>query len=449
MFKKILIANRGEIALRIIRACHDMGVHTVAVHSTADADSMHVRLADESVCIGGAPSKDSYLNVPSIITAAIVTNSDAIHPGVGFLSENPEFAEIVHEHRLAFIGPSPKHIADMGDKTKAKKIAVKLGIPVVPGSDDVVSDLSDAQNIAGKIGYPVLIKAANGGGGRGMKIVQNESELAESIRIAKNEAETSFGNNEVYIEKYLSNPKHIEIQVMADNFGNIIHLGERDCSLQRRHQKIFEESPSPIVTPSQREELGGLVVRSVKRLGYQGVGTVEFLYSDGRFYFIEMNTRLQVEHPITEQITGIDIVQEQIKIAAGEHLSFSQKNVTFTGHSIECRINAEDPDTFSPSPGLINSYHAPGGPGVRIDSHLYSGYKIPPYYDNLAAKLIVHESNRTRCLARLERALNEYVISGIKTLIPLHLRIIKNPDVISGKYDVATLEKIINAPGRA
>ncbi|MDR1365986.1 MAG: acetyl-CoA carboxylase biotin carboxylase subunit [Holosporales bacterium] len=445
MFKKILIANRGEIALRVMRACRDIGIHTVAVHSTVDADSMHVRLADESVCIGGPLSKDSYLNVPSIITAATITNSDAIHPGVGFLSENAEFAEIVRDHNLVFIGPSPQHITDMGDKVKAKKIATKLGISVVPGSDGGVSSLSEAQSIARNIGYPILIKATSGGGGRGMKIVQNESELAEAIQMAKSEAEASFGNSEVYIEKYLSHPKHIEIQVIADNFGNVIHLGERDCSLQRRHQKIFEESPSPVITPDQRAELGKLAANSIKQLGYRGVGTIEFLYSDGHFYFIEMNTRLQVEHPITEQITGIDIVQEQIKIAADDKLSFSQQDVKFSGHAIECRINAEDPDTFSPSPGLVSSYHTPGGPGVRIDSHLYSGYKIPSYYDSLAAKLIIYEVNRKRCLARLKRALSEYVISGVKTIIPLHLRIIDNPEVISGQYDITTLERMTTA----
>ncbi|MDR1032279.1 MAG: acetyl-CoA carboxylase biotin carboxylase subunit [Holosporales bacterium] len=445
MFKKILIANRGEIALRVMRACRDIGIHTVAVHSTADADSMHVRLADESVCIGGPLSKDSYLNIPAIITAATVTNSDAIHPGVGFLSENAEFAEIVRDHNLVFIGPSPQHITDMGDKVKAKKIAAKLGIPIVPGSDGGVSSLPEAQSIARNIGYPILIKATSGGGGRGMKIVRSESELAEAIQMAKSEAEASFGNSEVYIEKYLPHPKHIEIQVIADNFGNVIHLGERDCSLQRRHQKVFEESPSPVITPEQRAELGKLVANSIKQLGYRGVGTIEFLYASGHFYFIEMNTRLQVEHPITEQITGIDIAQEQIKIAADDKLSFSQQDVKLSGHAIECRINAEDPDTFAPSPGLVSSYHSPGGPGVRIDSHLYSGYKIPSYYDSLAAKLIVYEVNRKRCLARLKRALSEYVISGVKTLIPLHLRIIDNPEVISGRYDITTLERMMAA----
>ncbi len=443
MFKKVLIANRGEIALRVMRACKEMGIKTVAVHSTADSESMHVRLADESVCIGGAQSKDSYLNIPAIITTAIITGADAIHPGVGFLSENSDFAEIIDEHNLVFIGPSSNHIKQMGDKIQAKKIAESLGIPVVPGSDGGVANLSEAQKIASNIGYPILIKATSGGGGRGMKIVQNESELSQAMEMAKRESLAAFGNSEVYIEKYLANPRHIEIQLIADSHGNVVHLGERDCSIQRRHQKIFEEACSPAISESQRNDLGDIVVNAMKKLGYLGVGTVEFLFSDGKFYFIEMNTRLQVEHPITELVTGVDLVREQIRVAFGEKLSFSQEQVKFSGHAIECRINAENPNTFFPSPGVIQSYHPPGGAGIRVDSHMYAGYKIPPYYDSLIAKLVVYDSCREKCLARLHRALDEYVISGVDTLIPLHKFILNSDEIISGNYDITTLEKLI------
>lgn len=444
MFKKILIANRGEIALRIHRACREMGIKTVAVHSLADATAMHVRLADESVCIGPAPSKASYLNIPSIMSAALVTGADAIHPGMGFLSENAEFASIVEAHGLTFIGPSPEHIMTMGDKIKAKETAVALGIPVVPGSKGAVESEEQAFEIAREIGYPILIKAASGGGGKGMKVAHFEDELKDALRLAKAEADANFGNSEVYIEKYLAAPRHIEIQILADGFGNAIHLGERDCSVQRRHQKVWEEAFSPVITSAQRAKLGKIVTDAMSKLKYRGVGTIEFLYENGEFYFIEMNTRLQVEHPVTEMITGLDLVEEQIRVAAGAHLRHKQEDIEFKGHAIECRINAEHPETFVPSPGKIGYYHAPGGVGVRVDSHIYSGYHIPPHYDSLISKLVVYGRTREECLARLSRALDEYIIDGVETTLPLHRRLVKSQDIIDGNYDVHWLEKMLN-----
>ena len=445
MFDKVLIANRGEIALRIHRACREMGIRTVAVHSTADADAMHVRLADEAVCIGPPPAADSYLNIPAIISAAEITNTDAIHPGYGFLAENARFASIVEEHGINFIGPSPAHISLMGDKIRAKRAVAELGVPVVPGSDGGVTTAAQAVAAADGIGYPVLIKAASGGGGRGMKIARTQAELPDAVSTARSEARTAFGDDTVYLEKYLAKPRHIEIQVVADGGGNVVHLGERDCSLQRRHQKILEEAPSPALSQAERERFGDLVSRAVGGLGYLGVGTVEFLYEGGEVYFMEMNTRLQVEHPVTEMITGVDLVREQISIASGEPLSFSQDEVRFNGHSIECRINAEDPQTFAPAPGRITDYHTPGGLGVRVDSALYSGFQVPPYYDSLISKLIVHGSNRKECLMRLRRALEEYVIGGVQTTIPLHLALLSNEDFINGAYDIHWLEEHIAA----
>lgn len=445
MFDKVLIANRGEIALRIHRACQEMGIATVAVHSTADENAMHVRLANESVCIGPPNSKDSYLNIPSIIAAAEITSADAIHPGYGFLSENDKFAEIVAEHQFEFIGPTADHIRLMGDKISAKDVVKKLGIPVVPGSDGEVKDIAKAEKIAKKIGYPVIVKAASGGGGRGMKVVHNEKELANAIMACKKEAGASFGDDAVYLEKYLTLPRHIEFQVIADKHGNVCHLGERDCSLQRRHQKVLEEAPSPALNIEERTNMGEIVRKAIQGLGYIGAGTIEFLYENGEFYFIEMNTRLQVEHPITEMITGIDLVREQIRVAAGLPLSFTQEDVTFSGHAIECRINAEDPFTFMPSPGKIRDYHTPGGLGVRVDSGIYSGYSIPPYYDSMIAKLIVHGKTRNECLMRLRRALGEYVIDGIKTTIPLHQSLIRETDFINGAYDIHWLENYLNS----
>jgi acetyl-CoA carboxylase biotin carboxylase subunit len=442
-FKKILIANRGEIALRIHRACQEMGIGTVAIHSTADSEAMHVRLANESVCIGPAAAKDSYLKIPAILSAATISDVDAIHPGVGFLSENAEFAAMVEEHHFAFIGPTPEHIRVMGDKITAKETIKKLGIPVVPGSDGALTNSEEALKEAERIGYPVIIKATSGGGGKGMKVAYNSSELEESLRLAKSEASLNFGNDEVYLEKYLSHPRHIEVQILADTFGNVLHLGERDCSLQRRHQKVWEEAPSPALDEKMRAELGEMVRQAISKMGYRGVGTLEFLYEKGKFYFIEMNTRLQVEHPITEMITGIDLVREQIRVAMGEPLTLKQEDIKFSGHSIECRINAEHPETFIPSPGRITEYHTPGGLGVRVDSGLYSGYQIPPYYDSLVAKLIVHGDDRQQCLQRLRRALDEYVISGIDTLLPLHKRLATEPDIITGQYDIHWLEKML------
>ncbi len=444
MFDKVLIANRGEIALRIHRACQEMGIATVAVHSTADEDAMHVRLANESVCIGPPPSKDSYLNIPSIIAAGEITGADAIHPGYGFLSENDKFAEIVAEHKFEFIGPTADHIRLMGDKISAKEVVKKLGIPVVPGSDGEIRDIAKAEKIASEIGYPVIVKAASGGGGRGMKVVHSKAELANAVMACKKEAAASFGDDAVYLEKYLTLPRHIEFQVIADKHGNVCHLGERDCSLQRRHQKVLEEAPSPALNSEERNRMGEVVRKAIQGLGYIGAGTIEFLYENGEFYFIEMNTRLQVEHPITEMITGIDLVREQIRVAAGLPLSFDQEDIKFSGHAIECRINAEDPFTFTPSPGKIGDYHTPGGLGVRVDSGIYSGYSIPPYYDSMIAKLIVHGKTRNECLMRLRRALGEYVIDGIKTTIPLHQSLIRETDFINGAYDIHWLEKYLN-----
>lgn len=444
MFGKILIANRGEIALRIHRACHEMGIQTVAVHSTADSSAMHVRLADEAVCIGPPIASESYLNIPAIISAAEITGAEAIHPGYGFLSENSQFADIVEEHGITFIGPRPEHIRLMGDKITAKNEMRKLGIPVVPGSDGAITTNENAKKIAKEIGYPVLIKASAGGGGRGMKVASAPEHLKEAISTARSEAGSSFGNDEIYIEKYLSTPRHIEIQILGDSKGNVVHLGDRECSLQRRHQKIIEEAPSPALKSEERERIGSLVVEAITKFGYLGAGTIEFLYEDGAFYFIEMNTRLQVEHPVTEAITGIDIVQEQIRIAAGKQINFTQRDIKFNGHSIECRLNAEHPWTFVPSPGLISNYHPPGGLGVRVDSGLYSGYKIPSFYDSLISKLIVHGTNRNECISRLRRSLKEYVIGGIDTTIDLHNKIISDQEFIDGNFDVHWLERSLN-----
>jgi acetyl-CoA carboxylase, biotin carboxylase subunit len=443
MFEKVLIANRGEIALRIQRACREMGIRTLAVHSTADESAMHVRLADESICIGPPAAQDSYLNISAILTAAAISNADAIHPGYGFLSENANFATMVEEHGFTFIGPKPEHITLMGDKIAAKKAVMKAGIPVVPGSDGAVNDIDEALLIAADIGYPVLIKATAGGGGRGMKLANTAEELPNAIKMAQIESEAAFGNGEVYLEKFLSKPRHIEIQVMADNFNNVVHLGERDCSLQRRHQKVLEEAPSPALNDDTRRKIGEIAAEAVKQIGYRSAGTIEFLYENGEFYFIEMNTRLQVEHPITEMITGLDIVRDMIRIAAGAPLGYTQEDIRFTGHAIECRINAEHPETFIPSPGTIGLYHAPGGLGVRVDSGLYSGYTVPPHYDSMVAKLIVHGTNRNECLMRLRRALSEYVIDGIDTSIPLHKNLMSEVDFINGDYDIHWLENFV------
>lgn len=443
MFEKVLIANRGEIALRIHRACREMGIHTVAVHSTADADAMHVRLADESVCIGPPPARESYLNIPAILTAAAITGADAIHPGIGFMSENAKFAEMVEEHGFTFIGPTPEHIRIMGDKVTAKKTVKDLGLPTVPGSAGAVPTLEEATRTAEDIGYPVLIKAAAGGGGKGMKVAHNAKELPESYNLARGEARAAFGNDEVYMEKYLEKPRHIEVQLLGDTHGNAVHFGERDCSIQRRHQKVIEEAPSPGLNASEREQIGSLAAKVIQKLGYRGVGTIEFLYENGQFYFIEMNTRLQIEHTISEMITGIDLVREQIRVAAGLPLSYKQKDISFNGHAIECRINAEDPETFAPSPGQISGYHPPGGLDVRVDSALYDGYRVPPHYDSMIAKLVVHGTNRNECLLRLRRALEEFVIGGIKTTLPLHRRLISEMDFINGDYDIHWLEKFL------
>ncbi|MGC2410073.1 MAG: acetyl-CoA carboxylase biotin carboxylase subunit [Methyloceanibacter sp.] len=440
MFDKILIANRGEIALRIERACKELGIATVAVHSTADADAMHVRLADESVCIGAPPAKDSYLNIPQIVAACEITGADAVHPGYGFLAENARFAEILEEHEITFIGPSPEHVKLMGNKIEAKETAEALGLPLVPGSDGAITDLEEAKRIARDIGYPVLVKAAAGGGGRGMKVAHVEDELEPALATARIEAKTSFGDDTVYLEKYLAHPRHIEVQVLGDGEGNAIHLGERDCSLQRRHQKLWEEAPSPALNESERTRIGETVAKAMRQLRYRGVGTVEFLYEGGEFYFIEMNTRLQVEHTITEMITGIDLVIEQIRIAAGAPLTLKQEDIRFDGHAIECRINAEDPRTFRPSPGTITHFHPPGGLGVRVDSGAYAGYTIPPYYDSLIGKLIVHARTRNECLMRLKRALGEFVVDGIDTTIPLFKSLIAEPDIADGRYDIHWLE---------
>ncbi len=443
MFEKILIANRGEIALRIHRACKEMGIATVAVHSEADAGSMWVRLADESVCIGPASAAKSYLNVPSIIAAAEITGAQAIHPGYGFLSENARFADIVEAHGMTFIGPKAEHIRIMGDKITAKQTVKAAGIPCVPGSEGALETEEEAIAAAETIGFPVLIKAAAGGGGRGMRVAQTPDDLVEAVVAARNEAKSAFGNDAVYMERYLQKPRHIELQIIADSFGNVVHLGERDCSLQRRHQKVLEEAPSPALSAQQRADIGKVVVDAIKKIGYLGVGTIEFLWEDGEFFFIEMNTRLQVEHPVTEAITGIDIVREQIQIAAGLPLSFTQKDVVFEGHAIECRINAENPRTFTPSPGMITDFHAPGGLGVRLDSALYAGYVMPPYYDSLAGKLIVHGRDRAECIARLKRSLGEMVVAGIETTIPLFQDLLVQPDILSGSYNIHWLEKWI------
>ncbi|HEX7857110.1 MAG TPA: acetyl-CoA carboxylase biotin carboxylase subunit [Sphingobium sp.] len=439
--EKLLIANRGEIALRIHRACHEMGIKTVAVHSTADAEAMHVRLADEAVCIGPPAAKDSYLNIPAIIAAAEITGADAIHPGYGFLSENAQFAEIVEAHGLIFVGPKPEHIRTMGDKVEAKRTAGALGLPLVPGSDGAISDVEEAKKIADQIGYPVLIKAASGGGGRGMKVVPDPEQFETLMKQAGSEAKAAFGDDTVYLEKYLGNPRHIEFQVFGDGKGNAIHLGERDCSLQRRHQKVFEEAPSPVISSAERERMGGIVSKAMADMGYRGAGTIEFLYENGEFYFIEMNTRLQVEHPVTEMITGVDLVREQIRIAEGKPLSVEQKDLEFHGHAIECRINAEDPRTFAPSPGRVTQYHVPGGMHVRVDSGLYQGYNVPPYYDSMIGKLIVYGRTREGCLMRLRRALEEYVIEGMKTTIPLHQKLVQDPDIQNGDYTIKWLEE--------
>ena len=443
MFEKVLIANRGEIALRIHRACKEMGIATVAVHSTADAEAMHVRLADESVCIGPPAASESYLNIPAIVSAATLTNAGAIHPGYGFLSENANFAHIVEEHGFTFIGPKSEHIAKMGDKVAAKAAMRAANVPVVPGSDDAVSSAAEAAVIAEEIGYPVLIKAAAGGGGRGMKVVTRGDEIAAAISMAQNEAQTNFGDATVYLEKYLARPRHIEVQILADGQGNVVHLFERDCSLQRNHQKVLEEAPAPSLDPAARQRIGEICCAAAQRIGYRSAGTFEFLFEDGEFYFIEMNTRIQVEHPVTEMICGVDIIREMIRIAAGESLSFNQDDITLNGHAIECRINAESPDTFAPSPGRITEFHTPGGLGVRVDSALYAGYTVPPYYDSLVAKLIVHAGSREDCLLRLRRALDEMVVSGIETTIPLHQRVIDDPSFQAGDYDIHWLEKLV------
>ena len=439
--EKILIANRGEIALRIHRAAHEMGIKTVAVHSTADADAMHVRLADEAICIGPPPAVDSYLNIPAIISAAEISHADAIHPGYGFLSENAQFAEIVESHNITWIGPKPEHIRTMGDKVEAKRSAGALGLPLVPGSDGAISEIEDAKKIAREVGYPVIIKAASGGGGRGMKVVNSEEELETQMQQAGTEAKAAFGDATVYLEKYLGNPRHIEFQIFGDGNGKAIHLGERDCSLQRRHQKVLEEAPSPVLSAAERERMGMICANAMADMGYRGAGTIEFLWENGEFYFIEMNTRLQVEHPVTEMITGIDLVREQIRVAEGKSLSVTQDEVTFSGHAVECRINAEDPQTFMPSPGTVSWYHPPGGLYVRVDSGLYHGYKVPPYYDSMIAKLIVYGATREACLMRLRRALGEFVIEGMKTTIPLHQKLLDDPEFQNGEYTIKWLEE--------
>ena len=443
MFDKILIANRGEIALRVMRAAKELGISTVAVYSTADKEAMHVKLADESVCIGPPPARDSYLNIPALMAACEITGADAVHPGYGFLSENARFADILTEHGLVFIGPKAEHIRLMGDKIEAKRTATRLGIPCVPGSEGAVSEETEALRIARGIGYPVLVKAAAGGGGRGMKVARSEADLIDAIATAKTEAKAAFGDDAVYLEKYLQKPRHIEIQVLGDGKGRAIHLGERDCSLQRRHQKVWEESPSPALNPTERDAIGGVVARAMADLGYIGVGTIEFLYEDGQFYFIEMNTRIQVEHPVTEMVTGIDLVNEQIRIAAGSPLSIAQDEVRFNGVAIECRVNAEHPRTFVPSPGRISSYHPPGGLGVRVDSAVYQGYVIPPYYDSLVGKLIVHGRSRTEALMRLRRAIDEFVVDGIETTLPLFRALVRNSDIQDGAYDIHWLENFL------
>src|SRR6476469_3713281 len=447
MFEKILIANRGEIALRVLRACKELGIPTVAVHSTADADAMHVRLADESVCIGPPPARESYLNVPALLSACEITGADAVHPGYGFLSENARFAEILESHNIHFIGPKAEHIRLMGDKIEAKRTAKRLGIPCVPGSEGGITDDDDAMRVAADIGYPVLVKAAAGGGGRGMKVARTEGDLVHALQTARMEAKAAFGDDAVYLEKYLEKPRHIELQVLGDGRGGAVHLFERDCSLQRRHQKVWEEGPSPALNSDMRARIGDTVAKAMQELKYAGAGTIEFLYEDGEFYFIEMNTRIQVEHLVTEMITGIDLVNEQIRIAAGAPISFSQEDVSINGHAIECRINAEHPATFRPSPGRIAYYHPPGGLGVRVDSAVYQGYTIPPNYDSLVGKLIVHGRTRNECLMRLRRALDEFVVDGIETTLPLFRALVRNPDIQNGAYDIHWLEKFLKTGG--
>ncbi len=445
MFEKVLIANRGDIALRIHRACREMGIKTVAVHSTADSGAMHVRLADESVCIGPPAARDSYLNIPAILSAAMVTGADAIHPGIGFLSENAIFAEMVEDHGLTFIGPKPEHIRMMGDKIAAKDAAIRLGLPCVPGSEGLVESAAETTELARDIGFPLLVKATAGGGGRGMKVAESADDLPAAIAMAQREAEAAFGSGAVYLERFLEQPRHVEVQILGDSHGRVVHLGERDCSLQRRHQKILEETPSPALNEAARGEIATIAATAMQRFGYQSLGTIEFLYEDNRFYFIEMNTRLQVEHPITEMVTGIDLVREQIKVASGAPITFDQQAISFHGHAIECRINAEDPVNFRPSPGRVTDYHAPGGLGVRVDSALYAGYDVPPHYDSLIAKLIVHGSNRNECLLRLRRALDEFVIGNIDTSIPLHQALMAAPDFLNGDYDIHWLESVFLA----
>ena len=443
MFKKVLIANRGEIALRVIRACKELGVETVAVYSEADRESLHVRFADDDVCIGRAPSRDSYLNIPRLIAAAEITGADAIHPGYGFLAENPEFAEKVSASNIAFIGPSPEQIRQMGDKAAARKLAKEQGVPTVPGSPGPVESLEEGQQVAGEIGFPVIIKAAAGGGGKGMRVAQDEETFPQAFSLAKQEALAAFGSDEVYIEKYLARPRHIEIQIMGDTHGRIMHLCERDCSVQRRHQKLIEEAPSPAVDQTLRHDIGESAVRLAEAIGYVGAGTIEFLLDeDGSFYFMEMNTRIQVEHPVTEMCTNFDLVKEQIRVAAGEPLSFVMNGNRLRGHAIECRVNAEDPSrNFQPSPGTITVYHPPGGPGVRVDTHIYAGYTVPPYYDSLLAKLIVHGNSRDEALARMRQALDSFIIEGVTTTIPFLSRVMRHPDFIAGRVDTKFLER--------
>jgi len=447
MFDKILIANRGEIALRVLRACKELGIPTVAVHSTADEDAMHVRLADESVCIGPPPAKDSYLNIPALLAACEITGADAVHPGYGFLSENARFAEILAEHNVHFIGPRPEHIRLMGDKIAAKRAVARLGIPIVPGSDGGVGSDEEARILARDIGFPLMLKAAAGGGGRGMRVIRDESEMAAALAMARVEAQAAFGDDTLYLEKYLERPRHIEIQLLGDGNGRAIHLGERDCSLQRRHQKVWEEGPSPALNAATRDEIGETVARAMREIKYLGVGTVEFLYQDGKFHFIEMNTRIQVEHPVTEMITDIDLILEQIRVAAGSELALTQNNVKFHGHAIECRINAENAVSFRPSPGKIIHYHPPGGLGVRVDSAVYHGYAIPPFYDSLVGKLIVHGKTRSECLMRLKRALDEFVVDGIETTLPLFRALAREKDIIDGDYHIHWLEEFLARGG--
>jgi acetyl-CoA carboxylase biotin carboxylase subunit len=443
MFDKILIANRGEIALRVLRACKELGIATVAVHSTADEDAMHVRLADESVCIGPPPAKDSYLNIPALLAACEITGADAVHPGYGFLSENARFAEILAEHNVHFIGPRPEQIRLMGDKIAAKRAARQLGIPVVPGSDGAIGSDEEARRLARDMGFPVMVKAAAGGGGRGMKVIRTEAECASALAAARAEAKAAFGDDILYLEKYLERPRHIEIQVLGDGRGNAIHLGERDCSLQRRHQKVWEEGPSPALNTTARDAIGETVAKAMREIKYLSVGTVEFLYDDGAVYFIEMNTRIQVEHPVTEMITDIDLILEQISVAAGRELALEQSNVKFHGHAIECRINAENAVSFRPSPGKIVHYHPPGGLGVRVDSAVYHGYTIPPFYDSLLGKLIVHGKTRSECLMRLKRALDEFVVDGVETTLPLFRALVQEKDIIDGDFHIHWLEEFL------